>query len=242
MSQQKISIIIPAYNESATIQAVLARVEAANTYDLEKEIIVVDDGSKDNTVEKVRSYGRGIKLIVQSPNQGKGAALIAGFKASTGDIVLIQDADLEYNPIDYPHLLAPIVEGVADVVYGSRFTSPEPKRVLYFHHYLANRFITFVSNVFTNLNLTDIETGYKAFTREVIDVITPQLSSPRFGIEVEMTARIAQGRWRVFEIGISYSGRTYKEGKKINWQDGVAALWHIVHFNLVQPPRPPKKN
>jgi glycosyltransferase involved in cell wall biosynthesis len=234
---QKLSVIIPAYNEAATIEEVLRRVEAAEAWGLKKEIIVVDDCSRDKTGEAVRRYGRNVRLISQPVNRGKGAALIEGFRAATGDLILIQDADLEYNPSDYRLLLMPIIEGEAQVVYGSRFTSPEPKRVLFFHHYLANRFITFVSNVFTNLNLTDIETGYKVFRREVIKSILPRLSSPRFGIEVELTARVAQGRFRVYEVGIAYAGRTYEEGKKITWRDGLAALWHILRFNLVKPPK-----
>ena len=172
------------------------------------------------------------KFVFMNKNRGKGEALKRGFVAATGDIVLIQDADLEYNPKDYKKLIAPILEGNADVVYGSRFVGSEPHRVLYFWHYLGNRFLTILSNLFTNLNLTDMETCYKVFSREVVDSFKYDLKSKRFGIEPELTAKIAKGENRIFEVGISYNGRTYKEGKKINWKDGVAAMWHIIRFAL----------
>ncbi|MBI4160529.1 MAG: glycosyltransferase family 2 protein [Candidatus Yanofskybacteria bacterium] len=227
----KLSIIIPAYNEARTIKEVIKRVRAARVFGLEKEIIVVDDGSNDQTFSLVRTEP-GVTLIYHAINQGKGTALRAGFKQATGDIVLIQDADLEYDPSNYESLLTPIVQGLADVVYGSRFISDRPRRVLFFHHYLANQLITFVSNLFTNFNLSDVETGYKVFKREVILTILPKLSSPRFGIEVEITARVARAKCRIYEVGISYAGRTYEEGKKITWRDGLVALWHIFYFNL----------
>ncbi|KKS38738.1 MAG: glycosyl transferase [Candidatus Sungbacteria bacterium RIFCSPLOWO2_12_FULL_41_11] len=227
----KLSIIIPVYNESSTISEIIKRVKTADSLGLDKEIIVVDDASTDSTKEVLESE---IGIIVEKHwrNKGKGAALKTGFKKAGGDIVLIQDADLEYDPKDYPILLKPILDGKADAVYGSRFVTNQPRRVLLFHHYIANIFITFLSNIFTNLNLSDIETGYKAFRKEVIDSILPKLQSDRFGIEVELTARVAKKKWRVYEVGISYSGRTYEEGKKINWKDGVAAIWHIIRFNL----------
>ncbi len=228
---KKLSIIIPAYNEEKTIEEVIVRVKAADSLGVEKEIIVVDDASIDGTADSASRIS-GITVIRHKKNCGKGTALLSGFKKATGDIILIQDADLEYNPTDYPVLLRPIVSGQADVVYGSRFISNQPRRVLNFHHYLANIFITFLSNVFTNLNLSDIETGYKVFRREVVQSFLPKLRSERFGIEVELTARVAKGKWRVYEVGISYSGRTYEEGKKICWKDGVSAVWHIIRFNI----------
>ena len=227
----KLSIIIPVYNEASTISEVIKRVKNADSLGLDKEIIVVVDASTDSTKEKLESE-TGIILEKHWRNKGKGAALRSGFAKASGDIVLIQDADFEYNPNEYPILLKPILEGRADVVFGSRFITGQPHRVLFFYHYLGNLFITFLSNLFTNLNLSDIETGYKAFKKEVIDSILPKLQSNRFGIEVELTARVAKGKWRIYEVGISYSGRTYEEGKKINWKDGLAAIWHIIRFNI----------
>jgi len=227
----KLSIIIPVYNEASTISEVIKRVKNADSLGLDKEIIVVDDASTDSTKEKLESE-TGIIVEKHWRNKGKGAALRSGFAKASGDIVLIQDADFEYNPNEYPILLKPILEGRADVVFGSRFITGQPHRVLFFYHYLGNLFITFLSNLFTNLNLSDIETGYKAFKKEVIDSILPKLQSNRFGIEVELTARVAKGKWRIYEVGISYSGRTYEEGKKINWKDGLAAIWHIIRFNI----------
>ncbi|MBI2406635.1 MAG: glycosyltransferase family 2 protein [Candidatus Harrisonbacteria bacterium] len=227
----KLSIVIPAYNEERTIAEIIRRVKAVAVPGVEKEIVVVDDGSTDKT-KKILGSIAGIITVTHGKNLGKGGAVKTGFTHATGDIVLIQDADLEYSPDDYQDLLAPIISGLADVVYGTRFLGNKPHRIFNFHHYLANRCITFLSNVFTNLNLSDIEVGYKVFTRNVVRAITPQLKSRRFGIEVELTARVAKRNFRIYEVAVSYAGRSYAEGKKINWKDGVAALWHIVRFNL----------
>lgn len=230
----KLSIIIPVYNEQATIAAIISQVKAAPLgADLDKEIVVVDDGSTDGSREVLNNIqDPSVRIFLKDKNEGKGSALIRGFQEATGDIVLIQDADLEYDPAEYPKLLAPILAGRADVVYGSRFMGSEAKRVLFFWHYLANRLLTALSNLLTNLNLTDMETCYKVFSRPVVDSLQHNLSAQRFGIEPELTARVAQGGWRIFEVGIGYYGRTYAEGKKVNWRDGVAALWFIVKFNL----------
>ena len=230
---QKVSIIIPSYNEKHTIKELLAKVErAALPNGAIKEIIVVDDGSTDGTRDILRSH-QGIKCVFHEYNQGKGGAIKTGLHHATGDIILIQDADLEYDPNEYSRLVAPIINGQADAVYGSRFIGGDPHRVLYIWHYLANRFLTLLSNIFTGLNLTDMETCYKVFRREVTDGFKDKLQSKRFGIEPEFTARLAKGRWRIYEVGISYYGRTYEEGKKINWRDGIAAIWHIVRFNVL---------
>lgn len=230
---KKISIIIPVYNEEKTVSEILKRVIAVDL-SLEKEIILIDDGSKDSSpqlLKKIEQEGAA-KVIFQQINMGKGMAIRKGFKAATGDIVLIQDADLEYDPRDYLMLIQPILDGDADVVYGSRFVTAFPRRVLYFSHYLANNLLTFFSNLMTGLNLSDMETGYKVFTQKAIKEILPCLRSKRFGIEPELTAQIAKHKLRVYEVGISYKGRTYNEGKKIGWRDGLAAFWHIIRFNL----------
>lgn len=228
----KLSIIIPVFNERDTILEILRRVEAVSL-PLEKEIIIVDDYSTDGTRDILKNLNQHkYKVILKEKNEGKGSALKEGFLAATGDAIIIQDADLEYEPNEYKKVLGPILEGRADVVYGSRFVGSEPHRVLYFYHYLGNRSLTLFSNLFTGLNITDMETCYKAFRKEVTDSFKVKLVSKRFGIEPEMTARIAKGRWRIYEVGISYYGRTYKEGKKINWKDGLAAIWHIIKFNL----------
>ena len=228
---RKLSIIIPAYNEKNTIQELIKKVQAVFLPEIEKEIIAVDDGSTDNTRDLLKKIS-GIKYIFHDKNLGKGGALKTGFQNATGDIILIQDADLEYNPNEYDRLIAPIVSGRADIVYGSRFVGNDPHRVLFIWHYLGNRFLTILSNIFTGLNLTDMETCYKVFCKEALDSFKDKLQSKKFGIEPELTARVAKGDWRIYEVGISYYGRTYEEGKKINWKDGLAAIWHIIRFNL----------
>lgn len=228
----KLSIVIPVYNEKNTIREILRRVESSNIGDIEKEIIIIDDCSTDGTSEILKEYEQKHKIIYQPKNTGKGAALRAGFAATTGDIVLIQDADLEYDPVEYPLIIAPIVQDKADMVYGSRFLGSHPHRVLYYWHSLGNKVLTTLSNMFTNLNLTDMETCYKVFKGDVIREIAPRLKSDRFGFEPEITSRVAHGQYRIYEVGISYHGRTYKEGKKINWKDGVKAIFAIIYFNL----------
>lgn len=221
--------MIPVYNEVQTIKEIVARVQAV---ELEKEIIIVDDYSTDGTREHLREVNQvheNLKVLYHDHNQGKGAALRTGFQAITGDVVIIQDADLEYDPREYPHLLAPIVDGRADVVYGSRFLGG-PHRVLFFWHYVGNKFLTLISNMFTNLNLTDMETCYKVFKREILNEIT--VKSNRFGFEPEFTAKIARKGFRIYETSISYSGRTYAEGKKIGWKDGIKAIFAIVWFRF----------
>ena len=226
-----LSIIIPSYNEKDTIEEIIRRVKAVSLLGLEKEIIVVDDGSKDGTRGILKNLS-GVRVVFHDHNQGKGGAVKTGFKVATGDIVLIQDADLEYDPEDYKKLLTPILSGNADVVYGSRFAGGDPHRVLYVFHYAGNRFLTLLSNLLTGLNLSDMETCYKAFRREVVDSFKNKIKARRFGIEPELTARVARGGWRVYEVGIAYYGRTYEEGKKISWKDGLAAIWHIVYYNF----------
>jgi glycosyltransferase involved in cell wall biosynthesis len=225
-----VSIIIPCYNESQTLGETLKAV-AATPYD--KEVIVIDDASLDATGDLIKDS---LSELIDVPifhqfNQGKGAALRSGIKVATGDLVLIQDADLEYDPADYSQLLPPLIDGKADVVYGSRFLGHGPHRVLYFWHYLGNRLLTILSNMFTNLNLTDMETGYKVFRREIIQNIS--LEQDRFGIEPEMTAKIARvPEIRIYEVGISYFGRTYAEGKKITWKDGFQAIYCILKYGI----------
>jgi glycosyltransferase involved in cell wall biosynthesis len=247
LDDPKLSVVIPVYNEKATIEEILRRVQDAAP---RKEVIVVDDCSTDGTRELLeqmaarQSHGEReiaaqdggdavalaeLRIFFQTANQGKGAALRRGFAQATGDIVLVQDADLEYDPRDYGKLLDPILDGRADVVYGSRFLGG-PQRVHYFWHYVANKLLTLLSDISTNLKLTDMETCYKVFRREVLQGI--QLKSDRFGFEPEITAKIAKGKWRIYEVPISYAGRTYEEGKKITWKDGVQALWCIIRFKF----------
>ncbi len=223
----KLSVVMPAYNEEDTILEIIKRVKAV---DIDKEIIIVDDCSKDGTRDILKKLTDPVvKVFFHEVNQGKGAALKTGFSKATGDIVIVQDADLEYDPREYHKLLEPILDGRADVVYGSRFLGGT-HRVLFYWHYLGNRFLTTLSNMFTNLNLTDMETCYKVFRREVIQSI--DIKSKRFGVEPEVTAKLAKMRCRIYETDISYSGRTYDEGKKIGWKDGVSALIAIVRFNV----------
>lgn len=226
---EKLSIIIPAFNEEKTIGEILRRIEAVSL-PLKKEIIVVDDGSTDNTPE-IASKFKDVKILKNLLNQGKGAGLRKGFEAASGDIIIMQDADLEYDPNDYNKLLKPILENKADVVYGSRFRG-ETQRVLYFWHYLGNTLVTLCSNIFTNLNLSDTYTGYKVFRSHVVKEILPKLKSNGFSIEAELTARVAHGNFRIYEVPVSYYGRTYQEGKKIRWSDGIRALFAILWFNL----------
>lgn len=228
----KLSVVIPAYNEAKTLRTVLDAVIAeVASLRHELEVVVIDDASHDETARIAREFGAPVRVFAQDRNMGKGAAITRGFKECTGDVVLIQDADLEYSPKDYAKLLTPILEDKADVVYGSRFRG-EIQRVLYFWHYTGNVLLTLMSNIFTNLNLTDMETGYKVFRKSVIDSIAPRLVSKRFGIEPEITARIARGEWRIYEVPINYFGRTYAEGKKIGWRDGFSAVWAIIYFNI----------
>jgi glycosyltransferase involved in cell wall biosynthesis len=222
----KLSVIIPVYNEVKTIIEIIKRVREAP---FEKEIIVVDDFSNDGTASLLKENNEGVKTLFHGKNQGKGAAIRTALSQITGEITIIQDADLEYHPSEYPHLISPILNGVADVVYGSRFQGGT-HRVLYFWHSVGNRIITTLSNMLTDLNLSDMETGYKAFRSEVLKGI--QIESNRFGFEPEVTAKIAKMGCRVYEVPISYWGRDYSEGKKINWRDGLAAIYWIIKFNL----------
>jgi len=243
----KVSIVIPVYNEKATIEEILRRVLDT---EVRKEVIIVDDCSTDGTRQFLEQAAarqtrkeqfapaldggdpiqlRDLRFFFQATNQGKGAALRRGFAQATGEIVLVQDADLEYDPRDYTKLLEPIIDGRADVVYGSRFLGG-PQRVHYFWHYVANRFLTLLSDIFTNLKLSDMETCYKVFRKEVLKGI--ELKSNRFGFEPEITAKIAKDKWRVYEVPITYAGRTYEEGKKITWKDGLQALWCIIRYKF----------
>ncbi|MGI6495022.1 MAG: glycosyltransferase family 2 protein [Kiritimatiellia bacterium] len=230
----KLSIVIPVYNEVDTVETLLDRVLAAPCPIDDREIVLVNDCSTDGTgplLEKLAAGQPNWILRHHETNQGKGAALHTGFAAATGDILLIQDADLEYDPADYPTLLQPILDGHADVVFGSRFIGGGTHRVVYFWHSIGNRFLTLLSNMFTDLNLTDMEVCYKVFYRKVLDGIT--LNEKRFGFEPEFTAKIAKGKkWRIYEVPVSYYGRTYADGKKIGWRDGFRALWCILRYNL----------
>ena len=225
----KLSVIIPCYNERGTIAEIVSRVLAEPT---PKEVIVVDDGSTDGTRDVIMRdvAPRVDKALFHESNMGKGAALSTGIKVATGDIIIVQDADLEYDPRDYARILGPLIDGRADAVYGSRFITGEVRRVLYFWHSIGNRVLTLVSNMFTNVNLTDMETCYKAVRADVLKGI--ELKEKRYGVEPELTAKLAKKGLRIYEVGISYSGRTYAEGKKIGWKDGFRALWCIVKYNL----------
>lgn len=223
-----LTVVIPTYNEAGTLQEVVARVQAA---DVPAEIIIVDDASTDGSAEvaaRIAASADNVTLLRHDRNQGKGRALRTGFEAATGDFVIVQDADLEYDPADYPKLLNPLLEGRADAVYGSRFLTSSEHRVLYFRHYLGNRLLTLLSNLATDLNLTDMESCYKVFRRELLQSIV--LEEDRFGFEPEITAKIAKAGARVYEVGISYHGRTYEQGKKIRPRDGVWALWCILKY------------
>ena len=227
----KLSIVVPVYNEKDTIERILSRVIDASVYNMEKEIIVIDDFSTDGTREILKKYqGNTVKIYYHEQNKGKGAALKTGFGKVTGDAVIIQDADLEYDPQDYEKLLKPLIDGKADVVFGSRFMGGEPHRVIYFWHYLGNKFLSMFSNMFTNLNLTDMETCYKLFKKEVLDKIG--IEEDRFGFEPEITAKVSMLDVRIYEVGISYSGRSYAEGKKIGFKDGFRTIYVIVKYGL----------
>lgn len=233
MKYKTLSIIIPVYNEERYIQKALGQAVSADALGLRKEIIVVDDGSTDTTLNKIKRTNA--IVIAKEKNEGKGAAIRTGLLRSTGDIVLIQDADLEYSPKEYPILLEPFFLYGADVVYGSRFITQRPRRILYFWHMIANTFLTAFSNMLTNLNLTDMETGYKVFRGDLIRKVAKDLKSKRFGFEPEVTARISKIKnLKLYEVGISYQGRTYEEGKKISFIDGIRAFWEIVKYNLMK--------
>jgi glycosyltransferase involved in cell wall biosynthesis len=232
-----LSIIIPAYNEARTIEDVLDKILKSITLNnISAQLIVVDDASKDETLIRVEAWHKRnpevqLVAIASQPNRGKGFAIRKGIEAAEGDYILIQDADYEYDPRDYPKLLAPVLDGMADVVFGSRFVGGNPHRILFFWHSIGNKFLTTVSNIFTNLNLTDMESGYKLFKREILQSIP--LKENRFGFEPEVTAKISRIKnIRIYEVGISYYGRTYAEGKKINWQDGFRAIWCVLKYNV----------
>jgi glycosyltransferase involved in cell wall biosynthesis len=228
-----LTIVIPAFNEQATIERLVDAVRAIDLDGIDKEIVLVDDCSTDQTrsiIDDLAAEHPDVRAVHHAHNQGKGAALRTGFREATGDWVVVQDADLEYDPVEYAKLLEPILDGRADVVYGSRFFGAGSHRVVYFWHYMGNTFLTLMSNMFSNLNLTDMETCYKLFRREIVQQIT--IEEDRFGFEPEITAKVAKLRCRIYEVGISYHGRTYEEGKKIGWRDGVRAIWCILKYNL----------
>ena len=234
----KLSIVIPCYNEISTLKEIIDAVKASPVD--EKEIIIVGDFSNDGTRELLQNgLAKEVdKVVYHEFNQGKGAALRTGFKHATGDLVVVQDADLEYDPEEYVKLMEPIIRNKADVVFGSRFMGGQPHRVVYFWHSMGNKFLTLLSNMFTNINLTDMETCYKMFRREVIQSIN--IEEERFGFEPEITAKVAKGGWRIYEVGISYFGRTYAEGKKIGWRDGFRAIYAIIKYNVLTPYKPNK--
>jgi len=229
---RRLSVVMPVYNEADTLEEIVRRVASTT---LKAEIVAVDDGSSDGSgaiLERLRDEGLIDRVVVHERNRGKGAALATGFAEATGNIVIVQDADLEYDPGEYRKLLEPILDDRADVVFGSRFFGGEPHRVLYYWHYLGNRFLTVLSNMVTNLNLSDMETCYKCFRREVLEGLV--IEERGFGVEPELTAKVAHGGWRVYEVGVSYSGRTYAEGKKIGWKDGVRAIYCILKYGLLR--------
>ena len=235
----KLSVVMPVYNERATLREVVARVLAVH---LDIELICVDDGSRDGSREILTELGQRhpqIRILLQPKNMGKGAALRRGIQESTGDFVIIQDADLEYDPAEYPLLLGPLIQGKADVVYGSRFMGAAPHRVLYFWHSVGNKILTLLSNALSNMNMSDMETCYKVFRREILQAIP--IEEDRFGFEPEITVKIAKRRLRVYEVGISYWGRTYEEGKKIGWKDGFRALWCLLKYTVKEPRLNPKQ-
>lgn len=232
---KKLSVIMPCYNEKNTINKIVDEVFKVSLGNTKIELIIVDDGSKDGTrdmLKKLAEKNSSIKLIFQEKNEGKGAALKKGILESSGDVVVIQDADLEYDPQEYKRLIYPMERGHADVVYGSRFIGGEPHRIIYYRNQIANKFLTFLSNAFTGLNLTDMETCYKMFRGDLVRELAKNLKAKRFGFEPEITARVAKSGARVYEVGISYYGRSKEEGKKIGYRDGVRAIWEIIYFNL----------
>jgi len=228
---KKLSVIMPVFNEEDSVAKSVKRVLALKFPGIKTEVIIVNDGSTDKTFSELRKVkDRRVVILNHGVNRGKGAAIRTALEKAKGDIFVIQDADMEYDPADLNFLLAPILDGKADVVFGSRFIGPGPHRVMYFWHYVANKLITFVGDAFTNLNLTDIETGYKAFTKKVAKTI--KLKESGFGFDPEFTVKVAKNNFRVYEVGISYAGRSYAEGKKINWRDGIIAIWIIIKYSL----------
>jgi len=230
----KLSIIIPVYNEKNTIKEVLRRIEAVHLDGLKKEIIIIDDFSNDGTKEILKGLGPAYKIFFQNKNMGKGRAVKRGFEEAGGDVVLIQDADLEYDPVDYPRLIQPIIDGRSDVVYGSRFLKDSNSKIIYKRGYFFSRLLNWFSNFLSGLQLSDMYTCYKVFSKEAAQKIAPAIKSKRFGIDPELTALAAKNKFRILEVPIRYQGRTYQEGKKINWKDGLAAIFHIIRFNIFQ--------
>jgi len=226
-----LSVVIPVFNEKDWVEQLVSEVVRADTPGIRKQLIIVDDCSNDGTQKILKQYEKEHTVIYKGSNGGKGSALREGFKHATGDYIIIQDADLEYDPRDYTHMLQPIFEGRADVVYGSRFTGSRPRHVLHWYHYVGNKIVTLISNFATGTYLTDEATCYRLFKKEVLDSFKDTLTSNKFGIDPELTARVAQGGWRFYEVGISYHARGTVQGKKITWKDGVAAVWHIIKFN-----------